>query len=77
MDRSYFQQGAVFGIFVGLITFVSSWIYCIAAYGFLLGVGLGWLPSLIVAAFAYFLTVLLWGPIALILVLAIIKFMGG
>ena len=44
---------------------------------FLLGVGLGWLPSLIVAAFAYFLTVLLWGPIALILVLAIIKFMGG
>ncbi len=77
MDRSYFQQAAVFGIFVGLITFVSSWIYCIAAYGFLLGVGLGWLPSLIVAAFAYCLTVLLWGPIALNLVLAIIKFMGG
>ena len=35
-------------IFGGL-TFVGSWIYCIAHYGYLLGVGLGWLPSLIVA----------------------------
>lgn len=32
------------------IIFVGTWIYCIASYGFLLGVGLGWLPSLITAA---------------------------
>ncbi len=32
-----------------VVTFFSSWIYCIASYGFLFGVGLGWLPSLIVA----------------------------
>jgi len=31
------------------IVFIGCWIYCIAAYGFLLGVGLGWLPSLIAA----------------------------
>lgn len=34
------------------VAFVSTWIYCIAAYGFLIGVGLGWLPSFIVAIIA-------------------------
>jgi hypothetical protein len=46
---------------VGFITFWVSWIYCISEYGYLFGVGLGWLPSLIVAAFA----AALW-PLALI-----------
>ena len=32
------------------LIFIGSYIYCIATYGFLLGVGLGWLPSLIVAS---------------------------
>lgn len=31
------------------LIFIGSYIYCIAEYGFLLGVGLGWLPSIIVA----------------------------
>lgn len=34
------------------ITFVVSWIYCISEYGYLLGVGLGWFPSIIVAVIA-------------------------
>lgn len=34
---------------VGVPTFIGTWIWCIAEYGFLLGVGLGWLPSLITA----------------------------
>ena len=38
-----------------VLIFISSWIYCIASYGFLLGVGLGWLPSLIVAFIGAFL----------------------
>lgn len=38
-----------------VIIFIGSWIYCIANYGFLFGVGLGWLPSLIVAFLASFL----------------------
>ncbi len=32
------------------LIFIGSWIYCIASYGFLIGVGLGWFPSLIAAA---------------------------
>ena len=51
----------------GLIVFVGSWIYCIATYGFLFGVGLGWLPSFIVAVVAGFL----WPLIALVVGLAI------
>jgi len=38
-----------------VLIFIGSWIYCIASYGFLLGVGLGWLPSLIVASIGAFL----------------------
>lgn len=39
-------------VITALIPFIGSWIYCIATYGFLFGVGLGWLPSLIVAVIA-------------------------
>jgi hypothetical protein len=37
------------GFICGLLTFIGSWIYCISTYGYLLGVGLGWLPSAIAA----------------------------
>jgi hypothetical protein len=67
--ESYLERGAVFAFCVGAITFISSWIYCISTYGFLLGVGLGWLPSIIVAFFAFLLALLVWGPIALLCVL--------
>jgi len=50
-----------------LLIFIGCWIYCIAHYGFLLGVGLGWLPSLIAA----FVVSLLWPLLALVIVLAI------
>lgn len=40
---------AIISFIVGGITFIGSWIYCIAEYGYLFGVGLGWLPSIIVA----------------------------
>ena len=33
-----------------IIIFIGCWIYCIASYGFLLGVGLGWLPAIITAS---------------------------
>jgi len=51
-----------------LLIFIGCWIYCIAHYGFLLGVGLGWLPSLIAA----FVVSLLWPLLALVIVLAIV-----
>ncbi len=46
-----YQVGAAITWF---LIFIGAWIYCIAAYGFLLGVGLGWLAAGIAA------TVLCW-----------------
>lgn len=45
------------------ITFLGTWGFCIVNYGFLLGVGLGWHPAMIVAYVAGFL----WPLLALIL----------
>lgn len=42
-----------------VLVFFGCWAFCVAKYGFLLGVGLGWLPSGIVAAVAGFLWPLL------------------
>ena len=49
------------GLIVWIVTFIGCWIYCIANYGFLLGVGLGWLPAAIVASVA----AILWPLMAL------------
>ena len=65
MQNNAYSVG--FGI-TWVITFIGCWIYCIAAYGFLLGVGLGWLPSgitaLVVAA--------LWPLVAFLIVAAVL-----
>ena len=67
MDDDYSK-----GVWItGFITFFGSWIYCISNYGYLLGVGLGWLPSIIVAVIAGFLWPLLVLG-AFILIIAII-----
>jgi len=50
-----------------VIIFIGCWIYCIAHYGFLWGVGLGWLPSLIAATLVSFF----WPLLALVIALAI------
>jgi hypothetical protein len=48
------------------ILFLGCWIYAIASYGFLLGVGLGWFPSAIVATIvAFFWPLLLVGVVAI------------
>ena len=52
-----------------LVVFLGCWVYCIAEYGFLLGVGLGWLPSGIVAMIA--------GAIWPLLALALWVFFAG
>ena len=60
----YFAIGRALGWIVGFCLFVGLWIYCIGTYGFLFGVGLGWLPSAITAAIARFLVIPLWGLVA-------------
>jgi hypothetical protein len=70
-DDSSGEAVYVIGVLItGFITFVVTWIYCIATYGFLLGVGIGWLPSIIVAAIVGFL----W-PLILFAILALLLFM--
>ncbi len=59
---SYLGIGYVLGFVAGIVTFIASYIYCIGAYGFLFGLGLGWLPSGILAAVVGWATVFLWGP---------------
>lgn len=59
---SYFRIGGWLGIIPALITFVGAWWYCATTHGFLLGFGLGWLPSLILAVLVELAFTLLWGP---------------
>ena len=70
MRSSRYATGA---IVVGGITFVASWIYCVITYGFLLGVGLGWLPSIITAIIAGAIwPVLVIGGFVVAIVIAIV-----
>lgn len=65
-SESGFDAGCIYmggAWLTGVITFIGCWIYCIAEYGFLFGVGLGWLPSGICAVLA----ALLWPLIALLI----------
>ncbi len=55
------------GFITGAITFIACWIYAIVSWGFLLGVGLGWIPSLFIAVIAGFI----WPLLALVLVVGI------
>jgi hypothetical protein len=68
----YLLIGVALGYVAGAITFIGAYIYCIATYGFLFGLGLGWLPSIILAYVVGFVTLFLWGPAALGLLLLIL-----
>lgn len=64
-QKNYYDIG--FWI-TAVIAFIACWIYAIAHYGFFLGVGLGWIPSLIIAIIAG----LIWPLIAVVLMIGII-----
>lgn len=63
-DSLYLRIGGALGVIPALATFIGGWWYCAATYGFLLGFGLGWLPSAILAAIVFFAIMILWGLIA-------------
>lgn len=75
---SYIAIGWRLAIPVAVITFIACWIYAFLEYGFLLGVGLGWFPSLLVALVAGGLTIFLWGlvPVAVVVGVAIVVLSG-
>jgi hypothetical protein len=51
-----------------VLTFISCWIYAVMTYGFFLGIGLGWLPAIVIAIIAGWL----WPLIALVIVLTLV-----
>jgi len=72
MDDDFYKNGAVItGAIIAVVVFIGSWIYCINTYGFLLGVGLGWLPSIIAAVVIGGIIGLLW-PLAIALIVLIV-----
>jgi hypothetical protein len=68
--KNYYKIG--FWI-TAVITFIVCWIYAIGSWGFLLGVGLGWIPSLFIAVIAGFIWPLL--AMALIIGVCVVAFM--
>lgn len=59
----WYRRGAMV---VWLPTFFACWVYCIQRYGVQLGVGLGWLPAILVATVAGVLWPLLFASAAVV-----------
>ncbi|MCL9685716.1 hypothetical protein, partial [Legionella maioricensis] len=68
LDKKFnFEIYHFISLIVGVVTFITAYIHFISTYGFLLGVGLGWIPALICGVtFAYiwpgilFILLILW-----------------
>lgn len=58
----YTGVGGVLGVLAGILTFFGCWIYCIASFGFILGLGLGWIPSGFIALIVGGVVTFLWLP---------------
>ncbi len=71
-DELYFFAGGCLGVIPAIAAFFGSWWYCIVTYGYLLGFGLGWLPSIILAVIIFNAIKLLWGPAALLALFLIV-----
>jgi hypothetical protein len=69
----YLGIGAGLGGFIGFGTFFGAYIYCIATYGFIFGLGLGWIPSVIAAVIVSQVVHFLWGPMAVLIVIIIAR----
>jgi len=67
-DSSWYPLGY---LITWIIIFVGCWIYTIVAYGFLIGVGIGWFPSAIAAT----ILSILWPIFLIIIVLFVVNLM--
>ena len=59
-EMKYLKIGVIAGRVVGGIAFLASYWYCIDTYGYLLGFGLGWLPSGILFVVTQWVTLWVW-----------------
>jgi hypothetical protein len=69
--EAYFYAGMVLGWFIGCLTFVAAYIYCANAYGIPVGLGLGWLPSGILAVAVGWFAMVVW-PVLVVLILVLV-----
>jgi hypothetical protein len=75
--QRYLVIGEMAGLVVGALIFVGSYIYCIVTYGFLWGLGFGWLPSAISAVIVKEVVTFLWAPILAVAILAALYWMNA
>ncbi len=52
-NPSYDELSAFLAWGAGALTALVSWVFCVSQYGYLLGFGLGWIPSAIVGAIVW------------------------
>lgn len=67
-EEEFFSSAAA------IIAFLGCFIYAVATYGLLLGGGLGWIPSLIVAVIAYYFVLFFGKGILMIVIVALFYF---
>ena len=60
----YLGIGLLFGWLAGIITFVAVYIAAVGSVGWVIGIALGWIPSMLAAGLAYFIFRWLWPLIA-------------
>ncbi len=73
MGNLYAGIGIALGGLSAAAVFIGAWAHCVATYGFLFGLGLGWLPAAISAGLALILIRWLWLPIIAVLAFAFLK----
>jgi hypothetical protein len=59
-------------LITGSLAFIASWVYAAISWGFLLGVGLGWVPAIFIGIIAGFIWPLI--VLALVLIIGVIAF---
>lgn len=64
-ERIYYPGALIVGGLVALGVFLGSWWYAIHQYGWYLGIGLGWLPAIIIGLIAGFFAGAAW-PLVLV-----------
>ena len=65
--EAYFSIGKVIGLIVGVLIFIAAYIYCLPAYGIRFGLGLGWLPSGLLAVGVGWFAMVVWAPVLVII----------
>lgn len=71
---NYLETGKKAAVIIGAATFIGAYGCCVVTYGFLLGMGLGWFPSAILAVMTAAATLFLWGPMLIVGILAALTF---